>query len=125
MWAMSFGVKIMIEALCISLISQSVDFGDFIRNLDFSFSAIGSKIWSIFEYYIFVHGWKAIVVIVIIMYISLMSFSVTRGFASLALNTLFSQPFNIARDVINVGFSAVGGAFKFIISAIRESRNDN
>ena len=126
---MNYGVRIMIDHLHSLLTSMPyellITFGEFIRSLEFSFAAIGSKVMAIFEYYIYVHGWKAVLVIIIVMYVILMSFSVTRGFASLALNTIFSQPFNLARDLTKGLASGIGGGFKFIVSAIRDSRNDN
>lgn len=124
MLAMNYGVKTMIDLLLNTPIDHASSFGDFIRNLDFSFDALASKVVSIFDYYIYVHGYKAILVIIALVYIILISFSVTRGLASLALNTIFSQPFAVARDIVKGASSALGGTLKIIISAIRDSRND-
>lgn len=103
----------------------SVGFGEFMRDLDLSWVGVFNEISELSEYYIYRYGWSAVAGLIIVVYIALMTWGPTRPLATLMLNTIFRQPFDLARDLLK-GVSAVFFAsLKYIGSSIRSSRSND
>lgn len=96
--------------------------GDFFRDLDLSWAGFWQLITDTFGYYYYVHGWKAILVLIAVLYVVGIMFPATRHLASLTLNNLFRWPFDILRDVIKGVTTASSELTKLVVSSVRESR---
>ena len=102
---------------------MNTSFGDFIRDQDLTFYSLFIKGYETLEYYIFAHGPMAILYVIGVIYFILMAFPPTRPLATLMLNTIFRQPFDIARDIMKGTITAIKELGVFISSSIRDSRD--